>query len=181
MKKVTVFLAHSMLKSGSVMNKTIMDTVQSELPSIKYRHLDTLYPDGKIDVAAEQKALLESDVIVLQFPVQWYHVPALMKAWMDSVLAFGFAFGPGGDKLKGKTLCVIATTGSDEASYSPSGYNNRYLKDYLFGFENSAGYMGMTYGGLISAHCAGVGPDFAEANKKIAVEAAKKVIGALKS
>ena len=179
MKKVTVILAHATF-DASLMNKTIMDTVKAEAPSIQYRHLDALYPNGKIDVATEQKVLVESDVIVLQFPVQWYFVPALMKAWMDSVWAFGFAFGPGGDKLKGKTLCVIASTGSDEASYSPKGYNNRYLKDYLFGFENAAGYMGMTYGGLISAHCAGVGPDFLNANKEIAMKAGKKLVEAVK-
>ncbi|MGL5254692.1 MAG: NAD(P)H-dependent oxidoreductase [Brevinema sp.] len=179
MKKVTVILAHSNF-TASTMNKTIMDVVKSDNASIEYRHLDLLYPDWKIDTAAEQQALINSDVIILQFPVQWYFVPGLMKAWMDSVWAFGFAFGPGGDKLKGKTLSIIATTGSNEASYSPSGYNKKHLKDYLYSFENSAAYMGMNYGGLVAAHCEGIGPDFLEANKKNALKAGKEVIEMLK-
>lgn len=183
MKKTTVILAHSTLKDMSVINKTIMEKVKAARPDIMYRHLDALYPDGKINVEAEQKALLESDVIVMQFPIQWYFVPALMKSYMDSVWAFGFSFGPGGDKLKGKKILVAASTGSNEASYNPGGkpenYNKQFLKNYLFAFENAAPYMGMEYLGLVSAHAEGNGPEHAAANKKIAEAAAERILSIL--
>ena len=56
-------LAHSFA------NKTIVETLQGQLgDAIRVRRLDVLYPDYRIDVPAEQQALLEADVIVWQFP-----------------------------------------------------------------------------------------------------------------
>ena len=37
-------------------------------------------------------------VVWLQ-PIHWYSMPPLLKLWLDEVLAFGWAYGPGGDAL----------------------------------------------------------------------------------
>nr|WP_283235212.1 NAD(P)H-dependent oxidoreductase [Pseudoalteromonas citrea] len=42
--------------------------------NIRVNSLYTLYPDYKIDVLAEQSALLECDLIVFQYPLHWYSV-----------------------------------------------------------------------------------------------------------
>ena len=42
----------------------------------------------------EQAALADAELIVWQHPIQWYSMPALMKLWVDEVLAFGWAYGP---------------------------------------------------------------------------------------
>jgi len=57
-----------------------------------------------------------------------------MKLWMDDVLAFGWAYGPGGRALLGKCLWLVVSTGGIEASYrQPSGEQpafNRFLPAY---------------------------------------------------
>ena len=46
---------------------------------VTLRDMYALYPDGKIDVAAEQAALLAHERIVFQHPFYWYSTPPLMK------------------------------------------------------------------------------------------------------
>ena len=58
------------------------------LPDVTVRRVYSLYPDGKIDVAAEQTALLAHDRLVFQHPFFWYSVPPLMKQWFDDVLTY---------------------------------------------------------------------------------------------
>ena len=53
MKKVLVISGHTDLAT-SVANKTILDTIGQYLPETEIVKLDTLYPDFKIDVDAEQ-------------------------------------------------------------------------------------------------------------------------------
>ncbi|RXL71629.1 flavodoxin family protein, partial [Citrobacter sp. AAK_AS5] len=55
------------------------------------------YPDGVIDVAAEQALVRAHDRIVFQFPLFWFSMPPLLKVWFDQVLGYGFVYGPGGD------------------------------------------------------------------------------------
>jgi NAD(P)H dehydrogenase (quinone) len=47
------------------------------------------------DVKAEQEKLLWADMLILQFPLWWYSMPAILKGWVDRVYAFGFAYGVG--------------------------------------------------------------------------------------
>ncbi len=74
-----------------------MKAIQNQ-KNITVNQLYEEYPDFKIDVAKEQKLLLEHDNIVFQFPLYWYSFPAIMKQWLD----YGFSHGIGGDKLKCK-------------------------------------------------------------------------------
>ena len=100
------------------------------------RHLDALYPDRRIDVAAEQAVLMAHDRIVFQHPFYWYSTPPLMKQWLDEVLTYGWAFGAvsaqteeaapngaPGTALRGKALWLVVTTGGQEDSYHPDSYN----------------------------------------------------------
>ena len=59
---------------------------------------------------------MRADVIVWQFPVHWYSLPALLKKWLDDVFLFGFAYGTE-YKLEGKKLLLSFTTGGVEESY----------------------------------------------------------------
>ena len=47
------------------------------------------------DIADEQRKLLWADVVILQFPMWWYGMPAILKGWVDRVFAYGFAYGVG--------------------------------------------------------------------------------------
>ena len=70
MMKTLIISGHPDL-STSVANQTILEELEKALPDAEIRKLDQLYPDAVIDVEAEQKALLEADLIVWQFPFWW--------------------------------------------------------------------------------------------------------------
>uniref|UniRef100_A0A3Q1EGU6 Flavodoxin-like fold domain-containing protein n=1 Tax=Acanthochromis polyacanthus TaxID=80966 RepID=A0A3Q1EGU6_9TELE len=44
------------------------------------------------DITAEQQKVTEAELIIFQFPLYWFSVPAILKGWFDRVLAQGFAF-----------------------------------------------------------------------------------------
>src|SRR5580765_7024774 len=72
-------------------------------------------------------------------------MPPLLKLWLDEVLAFGWAYGPGGTAVRGKDLWLAATTGGPEESYRPDSYN-RYLFDaFLPPYEQTAALCGMRF------------------------------------
>ena len=73
------------------------------------------------DVPAEQAALRDADVIVLQFPFFWYSFPGLMKQWIDDVFTHGFAHGTTGTALRGKPIIFSFTTGAPAEDYSVEG------------------------------------------------------------
>lgn len=95
------------------------------------------------DVKAEQEKLLWADALILQFPLWWYSMPAILKGWVDRVYAYGFAYGVGehsdkhwGDRfgegtLVGKRAMLIVTTGGWEDHYSARGINGP-IDDLLF-------------------------------------------------
>ena len=53
------------------------------------------YPDFNIDVDYEKKLLEKNQIIIWQHPFYWYSAPPLLKQWIDLVLEFGWAYGPG--------------------------------------------------------------------------------------
>ncbi|WP_313015332.1 NAD(P)H-dependent oxidoreductase [Brevundimonas sp.] len=95
------------------------------------------------DVKAEIDKLLWADTLILQFPLWWYAMPAILKGWVDRVYAYGFAYGVGehsdkrwGDRfgegrLAGKRAMLIVTAGGWEEHYSARGVNGP-IDDLLF-------------------------------------------------
>jgi len=95
------------------------------------------------DVKAEIEKLLWADVLILQFPLWWFSMPAILKGWVDRVFAYGFAYGVGehsdkrwGDRygegrLAGKRAMLIVTAGGWEEHYSARGINGP-IDDLLF-------------------------------------------------
>lgn len=112
---------------------------------IAVRDLYALYPDYLIDVEAEQAALASARLVVWQHPVHWYHMPPLMKLWLDTVLAFGWAYGPQGTALQGKDLWLVASTGGPEDSYRPESYNRYFFDAFLPPYEQTAALCGLRF------------------------------------
>ncbi|HRD26742.1 MAG TPA: NAD(P)H-dependent oxidoreductase [Caulobacter sp.] len=112
---------------------------------VRFHDLYEVYPDFVIDVEAEQQRLLAHQVIALQFPFYWYSTPALMKEWLDLVWLHGFAYGKGGDRLKGKQLFVACTTGGPAQAYHQRGYNRFTMDEFLRPLEQTAALCGMTW------------------------------------
>lgn len=95
--------------------------------------MQALYPDGCIDGDVEAARLLAAERIVLQFPVQWYSTPPLLKAWQDAVLTrmFYIHHEAEGARLAGRPLLIAATAGNIPEAYTPSGANLFSLRDLL--------------------------------------------------
>ena len=72
-------------------------------------------------------------------------MPPLLKLWLDDVLAFGWAYGPGGTALRGKDLWLVATTGGPEDSYRPDSYNRYFFDAFLPPYEQTAALCGMRF------------------------------------
>ena len=79
MKNIVIISGHPDLKN-SCANKTILNEIAAKCPQAEIRKLDELYPDYNFDVKAEQAALEKADVIVFQFPMHWYGVPAVASS-----------------------------------------------------------------------------------------------------
>ncbi|EPB0840406.1 glutathione-regulated potassium-efflux system ancillary protein KefG, partial [Yersinia enterocolitica] len=91
-----------------------------------------------IDIHYEQQLLREHQIIVFQHPLYTYSCPALLKEWLDRVLARGFANGVGGHALTGKYWRSVITTGEPEGAYRAGGYNRYPMEDILRPFELTA-------------------------------------------
>jgi glutathione-regulated potassium-efflux system ancillary protein KefF len=154
--RVLVLAAHPSLHSSRI-NRPLMDAARA-LPHVQLRDLYALYPDYAIDVAAEQAALEAVDLIVWQHPLHWYSMPPLMKLWLDEVLAFGWAYGAvaggaasdgssgqPGQRLRGKDLWLVVSTGGTEAAYHPQGYNRYFFDAFLPPYEQTAALCGMRF------------------------------------
>jgi len=93
------------------------------------------------EVVAEQEKLEWADAIVVQFPLWWAGVPAILKGWFDRVLVKGFGYGVtapdgtvlryGEGKLSGKRAMVVTTIGARGSGMGVRGLHGA-LDDVLF-------------------------------------------------
>ncbi len=79
----------------------------------------------------EQRLIEDHDRIIFQYPLYWYSTPPLFKKWFDSVLLYGWAYGPDGSKTAGKEIGVAISTYGTHESYQPTGSNRFTLEEIL--------------------------------------------------
>lgn len=83
------------------------------------------------DIAGEIEKLKRADVVIFQFPIWWFGMPAILKGWADRILVRGFAYFPGRKydtgMFRGKTAMVAATTGTSADTYAPDGIDGDIL------------------------------------------------------
>jgi len=142
-RRVLILFAHPALQKSHV-NRRLAAAVHA-LPGVTFHDLYEAYPDFNVDVDREQKLLVEHDAIVFQHPFYWYSSPAILKEWMDLVLEFGFAFGPGGTKLAGKPFMSAITTGGSSSAYTRAGQNFFTIDELLAPFQQTARLCGMIW------------------------------------
>jgi putative NADPH-quinone reductase len=145
-RKFLVILSHPDLEN-SIANKTIIEHIKKTIPEsqLEVRHLESLYPDYKIDIEAEQAALLNADFLIFQHPIYWYSTPSILKKYLDDVMTWGFAYGTGGYKLKGKHFLQSVTLGGSKESFTPLGYNRFSIEDILKPMQQSIYHIQMIY------------------------------------
>lgn len=159
MSNILVVAAHS-AQQNSVANATLLADLRNALPQVQVRQLDET--NFTFDLAAEQEAVKQADVLVLQFPLHWYSTPAILKKWMDDVLAYGFAYGTGA-VLGGKKLVVSYTAAAPEACYQAGEMCFIDREDIVNVFRATAKMCGMEFAGSIVGE--GYTPAFDEATR----------------
>ncbi|MEO0048179.1 MAG: hypothetical protein RLZZ410_1138 [Pseudomonadota bacterium] len=108
------------------------------------------YKSGKIspDIQAEIDKLKWCDVLIFNFPMYWFSVPAILKGWIDRVFVSGFCYGgkrfydEGG--LKGKKGLLAFTLGGREHMFGEDkihGEMQTMLRPLLRG---SMAYVGLS-------------------------------------
>ncbi|EMD27572.1 NAD(P)H-dependent oxidoreductase [Amycolatopsis azurea] len=106
------------------------------------------------DIRAEHEKLAWADTVIVQFPLWWYGMPAILKGWFDRVFVKGFAYGVqrpdgrtaryGEGALAGKRAMVVLTTGTSQAAIGPRGINGE-VSEILFPLQHGAlWYTGMS-------------------------------------
>lgn len=109
------------------------------------------YESGSIapDIAAEIEKLKRADLVIFNFPLFWFSVPAMMKGWFDRVLVSGLCYGgmrfydQGG--LKGKKALVALTLGGREHMFGPDAIHGELVDGMLRPIlRGTLAYTGMT-------------------------------------
>jgi glutathione-regulated potassium-efflux system ancillary protein KefG len=143
MAHLLILFAHPALEKSRV-HRRLLRTLP-DLPGLTFHDLYEAYPAFDIDVAQEQRLLLEHDLIILQFPLFWYSTPPLLKQWEDLVLEHGWAYGSQGNALRGKRLLCLISTGGAAAAYQQGGYNRFTMRQLLAPLEQTAVLCKMTF------------------------------------
>jgi len=141
--RIMIIFAHPALQKSRV-NKILIKHVK-DIDGVTLHDLYEMYPDFHINVANEQELLTQNDIIIFQYPLFWYNVPALLKEWQDLVLTHRWAYGRGGVALKGKKLLCAITTGAREKLYQKEGFNRFTIREYLNPISQLAYVCGMDF------------------------------------
>jgi len=78
-------------------------------------------------IEVEQQKVEWCDLMIWQFPMWWFGVPAILKGWVDRVFAMGRTYGSGRfyeeGVFKGKKALLSLTTGGVPEAYLKGGFN----------------------------------------------------------
>lgn len=143
--KTLVIVTHPNINE-SVINKRWVQELEKHPDRYVIHQLYRTYPDGEIDVTAEQKLIEQYDKLVFQFPLYWFSSPPLLKKWFDEVLVHGWAFGSkSGYKLSGKKVTLAITAGIDEHEFSAHEKYKYTLTELTRPFELTFDYVRADY------------------------------------
>ncbi|MFB8342858.1 NAD(P)H-dependent oxidoreductase [Brucella cytisi] len=148
MNKTLVLVFHPDL-SQSRANAALAERARA-LSGVEVVNMQATYPNGidmRRDGEREAKRLLEAERIVLQFPIQWYSTPPLLKAWEDAVLTrmFYIAYEAEGRLLEGTPLMVAGTAGNSAEAYQPGGANMFAIADMFTPLRATANRCGLIW------------------------------------
>ena len=140
-KASTLVIASHPYPERSVIKKALQQTV-ANMDGVIYRNLETLYGNdiSAINVEAERKAYEGVDRVVYMYPIHWFNLTPMLKAYFNEVW---FQWAP--QALKGKKMLVVVTAGAGENAYSHKGNIGLTIGEVLAPMKASANYVGMTY------------------------------------
>jgi NAD(P)H dehydrogenase (quinone) len=98
------------------------------------------------DIAEEVANVIWADLVILNFPIFWFSVPAIMKGWIDRVLLSGPFYGGlrfydrGG--MVGKTAWVTHTLGGRPHMFGPRAIHGELETMLTHLLRGTLGYVG---------------------------------------
>ncbi|QYK07016.1 NAD(P)H-dependent oxidoreductase [Shewanella zhangzhouensis] len=79
------------------------------------------------EIEMEIQKLEWCDLVIFQFPLWWFGMPAMLKGWVERVFSMGRAYGGGrfyeDGIFRGKKAMLSITTGGLEELYVKGGWN----------------------------------------------------------
>lgn len=88
------------------------------------------------DIQDEMKKITDADLILIHFPLWWSGPPAILKGWLERVLAMGFAWGSDNryekGLLHGKRVLLCVTVGDPGSYYSAEGMHGASVEQHLY-------------------------------------------------
>lgn len=144
MARVLIILSHPSFERSRA-NRHMQEAV-GDLAGVERVHLEASYPTEELDLDAEIARLQAAERIVLQFPVQWYSTPPLLKRWQDTVLTRMFYIKhEEGAVIAGRPLMVAATAGNRPEAYSAEGVNLFPMPELLKPLHATANRCGLRW------------------------------------
>ena len=134
-KEVLILLAHPDM-SASKANAAMIEAVKD----FTFVRVINIY-EAPFTAETYTEAVREAKHIVFQFPFYWASAPHLLKKWCDEL--FGALLADPG--VKGKTLTVATTTGSEYEAYRAGGRNMFTIDELLRPYQVLANHTGMAW------------------------------------
>jgi len=143
--KTLVIVSHPYPEQSQVIKA--QERVALARTDVTVRNLESLYGNdvSGFDVAAEQKAHEGVDRVIYLFPIHWFNLTPMLKAYLNQVWTYGWAFGSDGTALKGKQMQLVVSAGATAHTYSGEGMIHSTIEDVLTPMKASALYVGMDY------------------------------------
>jgi len=99
------------------------------------------------DILREVEKVQKAELIILNFPIYWFSVPAILKGWIDRVFVSGIFYGGkriyanGG--MSGKQALLSITTGGRKDMLSGGGIHGDIVDMLKPVLQGTLGYVGM--------------------------------------
>lgn len=114
----------------------------------------------RISNVAEEKAWLESDLIVYHTPVWWFGTPYPLKEYIDNVFEYNVFYGPSsgaeyGTKglMKGKKYIFVVTFNAAEVAFEKQNFfQGKSVDDVFLGFHLAQKYIGLEHAGTYTVY-----------------------------
>jgi NAD(P)H dehydrogenase (quinone) len=123
------------------------------------------------DVEHAIAQLERADLLVLQFPLWWWSMPAILKGWFDRVFVWGRVYSsrkryPDRGHFRGKKALVSVTAGAPEAAFGPDGRAGN-IDLVLWQLHFSLAYVGFSV--LPAFHAFGVADASDASNRELSL------------
>ncbi|ANE74565.1 NAD(P)H-dependent oxidoreductase [Dickeya solani] len=150
--KTLIIVSHPYKEQSSII-KALQQTAEAQ-DNVEVRNLETLYGNNisGFDISREQASYNGVDRVVFIYPIHWFNLTPMLKAYLNEVWTYGWAFGPEGDALKDKELLVVTSAGASEHTYSHQGLIQSTIGEVLTPMKATALYVGMKYLEPVSFH-----------------------------